>query len=502
MRERRRTRRIRAIISLAIATLAATATIGLGYWTLWRQPARVPAEKYALAPVRRTDLHPALTASGRVESSKRTLIECELENISIGLMGERLTAGGASVLLSIIPEGSFVQRGDVLAVLDASNYEELLRQQRMTVERSRADFRQAELTVDIAKLAVREFRDGSMAEAIKDFQGSLALAESDVARIKDRLEWVHRMKEKGYVALNQVTTEEFNLARADFSLGQERGAYELFTRWLAPRNLKTLEGRVLGAQATLNYQQRRLNRNLERLAKLERQVELCTIRAPHDGFVIYANDPRRDIVIEPGMSVRQRQDLLFLPDLSQMEVVTSLHESVLREVAKGMRARVFVEGMANRRLEGHVTGVSQLPTSNWRSDVRYFDSVVKLDDVPRGILPGMTAQVEIELDRRDNVLAVPAEAVADEEGRKFCYVVHDAGLERREVKLGNSTLDLMEVDEGLIEGEQVVLNPVLEEVELDTITERPLLSEARLSDDHPFEAEEVVQPSSEVAALN
>jgi len=149
-----------------------------------------------------------------------------------------------------------------------------------------------------------------------------------------------------------------------------------------------------------------------------------------------------------------------------------------------------------------VTGVSQLPAVNWRSDVRYFDSVVKLDDVPRGILPGMTAQVEIELDRRDDVLAIPAEAVAHEDGRKFCYVVHDAGLERREVKLGNSTLDLLEVDEGLSEGEQVVLNPVLEEVELDTRIESPLISEARLSDERQVEGEEVVQPSREVAALN
>ena len=68
-------------------------------------------EKYALAHVSRTDLFPALTASGRVESSKRTLIECELENITIGIMGQRFTAGGASVLLSVVPEGSYVQQG-------------------------------------------------------------------------------------------------------------------------------------------------------------------------------------------------------------------------------------------------------------------------------------------------------------------------------------------------------------------------------------------------------
>ena len=78
-----------------------------------------------------------------------------------------------------------------------------------------------------------------------------------------------------------------------------------------------------------------------------------------------------------------------------MEVVASLHESVLREVGRGMRAQVYIEGMANRRLEGHVVNIAQVPTFNWRSDVRYFDGVVKLEDPPRGLLPGMTAQVEI-----------------------------------------------------------------------------------------------------------
>jgi HlyD family secretion protein len=465
------------VISLA----AAAATVGLGFAMTGRHPSGSPAEKYALAHVQRTDLYPALTAGGRVESSKRTVIECELENIGIGVLGERLWAGGSSVLLSIVPEGSVVHRGDVLAVLDSSDYEELLRQQKMTVERSRADYRAAELSNEIAKLAVHEYRDGSMKEATKEFEGSVALAESELVRVKDRLDWVRRMKQKGYAPAAQVSTEESNYARALFSLGEERAAYKLFSRWLAPRALRGLEVNVLGTQATLDYQRSRLNRNLERLAKLEKQVELCTLRAPHDGFVIYANDDRRQIRIEEGMYVRQRQNLMYLPDLADLEVVTPLHESIVREVARGMRARVYVEGLPGRRLEGQVTEVAALPTFNFFSDVRYFDSKVKLENPPRGILPGMTAQVEISLDRKDHVLAVPTVAIAHEDGREFCYVVHDDGLERREVKLGEGTRDLLEISEGLHEGEEVVLNPVPAEVEQDTTDETLLVSEPKLA---------------------
>ena len=69
---------------------------------------------------------------------KRTIIECDLENVAVGVRGQGVSAGGASVLLSVVPEGSTVKRGDVLAVLDSSDYEELLRIQQMQVERASA----------------------------------------------------------------------------------------------------------------------------------------------------------------------------------------------------------------------------------------------------------------------------------------------------------------------------------------------------------------------------
>ena len=124
------------LAAVVAVVVAAGVTVGLAYKTTGHHASRPPAERYALASVRRTDLYPALTAGGRVESSTRTVVQCQLENITIGVLGQRLWAGGSSVLLSIVPEGSMVHHGDILAVLDSSEYEELLRQQKITVERS------------------------------------------------------------------------------------------------------------------------------------------------------------------------------------------------------------------------------------------------------------------------------------------------------------------------------------------------------------------------------
>ena len=61
--------------------------------------------------------------------------------------------------------------------------------------------------------------------------------------------------------------------------------------------------------------------------------------------------------------------------------------------------------------------------------------------------------------RRENVLAVSSEAILIDHGYDVCFVVHEDSLERRQVKLGKTTRELVEVTQGLEAGEQVVLNP-------------------------------------------
>jgi len=177
-----------------------------------------------------------------------------------------------------------------------------------------------------------------------------------------------------------------------------------------------------------------------------------------------AADPgggRRTFPIEEGMTVRREQALFFLPDLSEMEVAVALNESVVDRVSVGQRARVRFEALPNLVLDGRVESISQIPVkqSPQGEDIRYFMCLVTLDRVSPGLKPGMTARVDIALARRTHVLAIPHQAVQLDGGRKICYVAHDESLERREVKTGQDTSELIEVIDGLEEGELVALNP-------------------------------------------
>jgi HlyD family secretion protein len=150
-----------------------------------------------------------------------------------------------------------------------------------------------------------------------------------------------------------------------------------------------------------------------------------------------------------------------------MEVQVTLNESVVVRVRPGQRASISFEAIPDLLLEGRVESIGQIPfleivgNGQQRMDtgVRYFVGIVKLDRVSERIRPGMTAMVDFRLARRRDVLAIPHQAVRSAGGKKICYVAHDESLERREVKIGQDTAEMIEVLDGLREGDMVALNP-------------------------------------------
>jgi HlyD family secretion protein len=419
-------------------------------------------ERYEFRRVSRADLAPILVAPGRAESSQRTVIRCELENMT----GSASTTGGSSTLTWLLPEGTPVKRGEVLARLDAATYDEMLRQQAIVVEQAKASHLQTRLDFEIAQLAVREYLEGTVKETVEGLEGTLALARSDLSRARDRLEWTVKMNQKGYVSAAQIVTDRQAVTTLDLALQRQVGAYDLFMRFTLPKTEKTLRAAVTTAETSMNNEQVKLNRQVERFELLKKQVDRCTIRAPHDGVLYYYQEQRRgpnsqNTGIEEGIAVRQQQRLFYLPDLGAMEIQVALNEVVVDRIKPGLRAKVSFEALPHLEVEGQLVSVNQIPVpQNERGeDVRYFLGVVKLEHGGSGLKPGMTARVEIALPPRRDVLAVPHRAVVAEEGRSVCFVARGDDLERRTVRAGQATTRLVEILDGLSEGEEVALDP-------------------------------------------
>ncbi len=454
------------------------------------RPAKPTLDGLPRVQARRADLSTTILANGRTESVSNTVVECKLERLEMRNEGRSSMVGGSSVITWVIDDGSTVKKGDVLCLLDSSDYEELVRQQEIKVQRACADLRTAELDLAVAKLAVDEFRDGLMAQTIQEQEVALSMAESEIERWKARAAWLERMKGKGYASIAQISTADISLQKAEIDARTARTNLENFRRFGAPKQITTLQAAVQSAEANLIYCQLRSQRFDERLAYYRQMVANCTIKAPHDGFVIYV-PPKfwaGEAGIEAGTRVRQMQDLFYLPDLSRMRVAATIHESLVARVQPGMRVKARVDGLSGREIEGHVLEVEPLPDpqTTWLSDTRSFKATIALDSSPRGIRPEMSAEVEIAVGRREHVVTVPPEAVAVEGGKDYCYVASDGMLTRRPIKLGASNAELLEVTEGLDEGEEVVSDvtgieayaPLIVDVPASPDDSRPAVAEA------------------------
>lgn len=419
------------------------------------------------APVRRmAALTASVNAPGRVASSNSTEIRCQLERVSSGSS----STDGASTILYLIPEGSAARKGDLLCELDSSEFAELVRRQEIGVQKAQAEHLQAELDVAIAELNLKSYLEGTQQQTEQQYKGQLALTEADLSRQTDRMAWSQRMLDKGYSSLSQFTGEELNLRKLRMSLGLIETEYKNYQRFSIPKETRALESQVIGARATLSFQTTRLKLEEDRLALFKRQVEHCTIRAPHDGMVIYANRPGDSTPrIFEGASVRQRQPILTLPDMSQMEIEILIHETVVDRVAVGMPARVRIEALPGVEVLGRLTSIGRLPVvdrgdRNSSGEVKYYMAHIDLDQIPRGLMPGMSAEAEIATARRGNILAVPSSAVTIRESQEVCFVRHvdkdkRESFDRRPVTIGQRTPEWLEVVDGLKEGELVAVDP-------------------------------------------
>jgi HlyD family secretion protein len=164
----------------------------------------------------------------------------------------------------------------------------------------------------------------------------------------------------------------------------------------------------------------------------------------------------------------------------RQEVADRLREKFRNEsykkVSDGQKARIRVDALGDRVFEGHVRTVANVASQidSWTSDVKLYQTLVTVDFevladgtkkriANEELKPDMTAEVTITVDTaKEAVLTVPVQAVlagAEMGAKREVFVKTADGYDRREVKLGLYNEKVVEVREGLKEGDEVVLNP-------------------------------------------
>lgn len=433
---------------IVLGVLAGGAYAASQYWTK-AGPAAV--EKVLPYNVTRGELLITVVEDGNVESANNVEVKCQV-------------AGGSSILW-IIPDGSEVKKGDKLVELDKAQLEEQINQQRITYEKARSAVTQAEKDYAVAEISVQEYLEGVYKKAVQDADAQISIAQENLRSAQNSLAYTERMFRKGYVSLLDLESAQFGVQRAQLELDSAKTAKEVLEKFTKVKTLEDLQSKVETAKAKMESEKAAFALEEARLKRLEAQIANCVITSPADGMVVWANDPFRGRFggqqgpqIEEGAQVRERQTILRIPDLTKMQVKVAVHESKVESVKRGMPARIKIQ---DRILQGYVESVANQPepTSFFSASVKEYATIVRIDGEATGLKPGMTAEVEILIDHLSDVLKIPVAAVVEQGGKHYCWVKTGDAFQRRELVLGKSNDEFVEVKDGLVDGDQVALNP-------------------------------------------
>ena len=166
--------------------------------------------------------------------------------------------------------------------------------------------------------------------------------------------------------------------------------------------------------------------------------------------------------IAEGVTVRYRQKIISLPDVSKMLAQVSIHESARSLLRVGQPATIQVEALEGKIFKGTVTKVPEVPdsSSSWLTpDRKVYKVEIAIEGDCSQIRPGMSSRVTIFCERVPDTLYIPIQAV-ETAGRDtfYVYVKTPKGPRVRLVKPGKHNEKFVQILSGLKEGELVYLS--------------------------------------------
>lgn len=324
---------------------------------------------------------------------------------------------------SIVPEGTVVKEGDIVAELDRSTLATRLQELVLNLQKAEAQAEQAMLDSALTLSGAREnIRSQELALEEKKLAKEQAVYEAPTVRRQAEID-----HEKAERALAQ--------ARTDYGTRTEQ------------------------AKAKMREVAADVARQRNELQLVQSVLEGFTIRAPASGMVIYATEWNGRKRTTGSQVTAWDPGVATLPDLTQMESLTYVNEIDVRKVAVGQPVAITLDAEPSKVLTGTVTSVANVGEQRPNTDAKVFAVKVTIEQSDTTLRPGMTTGTTIETFRADSVLYVPIEALASDGDVPIVYRQDGGKVVKQEVVTGAMNDDEVIIARGLDEGDRVLLSP-------------------------------------------
>ncbi|MEZ4970688.1 MAG: RND transporter [Flavobacteriaceae bacterium] len=322
----------------------------------------------------------------------------------------------------LIPEGSLVKEGDYVGRLDPSEVNEQILDAQLNLETAQSKYTQEQLDTT---LTLKQERT-----AIKDLLFDIQ---------ENKLE----LKQSIYEPPAAIKKLEINIERLERDLKEKTEDY------------KIKEQKAMAKMVEVGTEVSKISKMLEELKSLQKSF---TIHSDANGMVTYAKNwdgSKRKV----GSSISMWDPAIAtLPDLTKMESKTYANEVDIRKIKKDLPVIIGFDAFPDVTVKGTITSVANVGEEKRGSDIKLFQVLVNFDENNENIRPGMTTSNRILIHKEEGVLMVPLEAVFTKDSISFVYTKSGLSIDKKEIEMGESNLDLVIVKKGLTENEVVYLS--------------------------------------------
>lgn len=392
------------------------------YFNLHREGGE-PALPMQTATAEEKDLVKTVFATGRLEAAGRQEIYAQ----SSGLLAELN-----------VEAGDRVKAGQVLGRLDTAPLARRLEE--------------AEANFSAEQAALEKLLRGPPPEELAQERAALAQAEAELAGARQKAERTRLLYEQGAVPKVELeeTEREFKIRQAAYDRAAAR--VEQLAGGPAAEEVQAARARVAAAQAAVK--------------DARDQLDKAVFRAGADGVVLICN-------VRAGSYVTPGALLMVVGDPENLEISGEVAESDSGELAPGQEATFTCPALPGKEFKGTVTRVAPAAVksagagsgagggSTGQAGGGNPEVAVKIKPAgpADGLRPGYTADLTIITRVARQAVVIPHEAIVEEKGRQWAYVVQDGRAVRREIKTGTGNELVIEVVAGVQKGEKVIINP-------------------------------------------
>ena len=428
-----------------------------------------------------------ITASGSVQSRDKVVLRSELE--------------GRNTILWVVEDGVSVKAGDLLVEFDAAALVEkrndqeitantahgnlIIAEERLEVTKGDCDANQLEREVELnlAKMALEKYEKGDYPEEKRQHEANIALANEELQRAAEKLEWSRRLAKEGFLTRTELQADELALRRKEIDLEMARTKMNVLTNYTVHQQRATLQSNVRKATRALArtawqnkshirqgeteivQRSREYYRATNRLAELNFQISKSKIFAPTNGIVLYASTAKRrwwENPLAAGESAVQRQDLIYIPLDEGMIIEILVPEASLNKLEEGMAANVKVDAFPDRVFKGRLSKIGILPdaqSTRLNPDLKMFKCELECDFADAAARPGMSCDVELVKETYAKAVYCPIQCVVRIDGDAYVYVQDGLGWTPRRVEVGLDNNRMIRILKGLKPGETIMTAP-------------------------------------------